>query len=192
MELSEDKWLRLPDGKVVKSLYMLPVVLENVEEQEIPLITSWVESLGEKALAEDLEKCKDPDEMVSVVKEFLSQEEDEQSEYVLISGRKPGLKERVFSLIRRLALRLRREKKLVLEDTFKASLQEYRQRIQDMEKLGYSCTGCHSYFAMIEDRIKIYQKTREEKDAISVLHLFYCIDDELKEMKGEILNSEEG
>ncbi|MFH0874614.1 MAG: hypothetical protein V1859_01665 [archaeon] len=67
-----------------------------------------------------------------------------------------------------------------LEVIFSESLEEYRWKVYSLKSRGENTQECQLYLGTTEMKIREFGQYVNEKNAIDILHLFYCLDDEIK------------
>ncbi|MBD3203940.1 hypothetical protein GF327_06580 [Candidatus Woesearchaeota archaeon] len=178
-----DKCFYFEDGKIISDVFGLLDVLKNMDDETFYNhvnddkndFSVWIkQSLNREQLAAEISKAKSKKEAIDILKKYNSGEKLS----ILSPIRKIFYSSlNMFQSIKSELLYNFRYKNL--SDTFISGYKQRKNKINELKDNGYEIQMCESYIEKLEKKIEKFIHNRSEKSAISILHLFYCLDEEL-------------
>ncbi len=174
----KSKYFYACDGTVIVSLASLQEFLEKADHDSFKFhkdyfkdeFADWVENTFEMPdLAQKMRDTLDKKSLIKLLKHYLKKEGSTNK-----SLNKGGIFKRAKKLFKR------SPKKHDISKMYWQYYEEFKEKVEDRANDIGSSGMSEMYLKRVPIAIRLYEKTKEETDAIRILHLFYEIEEELE------------
>jgi hypothetical protein len=186
-----EKYFYAKDGQVIKDVTELSSSLKKMTEDIYYFhvnenkndFSNWIFSVfNDITLANEVRKAHRKEDTIKILDAYLNKQMD--NKFIDTSSflkRTDQIEKKIVSV----EFEEKEQSTELLKKAYVSHLEEYKKKVSELRKKGKNTKQAELYITMIPSRIKIFESTSSEQDAIALLHLFYAIQLEIKEVDGE-------